>query len=55
MIKINNKLIKSSVISPGFENTVDGVDKFNKTFKTNQDIIINEVMNNNFSYLPQLL
>lgn len=53
MIKINNKLIKSSVISPGFENTVDGVDKFNKTFKTNQDIIINEVMNNNFSYLPQ--
>ncbi len=53
LIKINNQFISSSIISPGYSNDENGIEKFNKTLKTNNDIIINEVMSNNYSYLPQ--
>jgi len=44
----------SSIISPGYDNTNDGVNEFASKYHSNkQDLIINEVMNNNTSYLAQ--
>lgn len=41
-------------ISPGYSNNNDGVNKFaNKYLVNGNDLIINEVMNSNSSYLPQ--
>lgn len=53
-IKQDNKFFGSNSISPGFQNTVDGIKSFNKTYLTHkEDLIINEVMNSNYSYLAQ--
>lgn len=53
-VKENGSFYKSVNISPGYENSVDGINKFNKEkLKNGNDLIINEVMNNNSSYLPQ--
>ena len=53
-IKQNDLFLESSSISPGFDNTIDGISSFQKKYmKTNDGLIINEVMNNNYSYLPQ--
>ena len=53
LIKINNEFVKSSIISPGYLNNEDGINSFNKSININKDIIINEVMNNNYSFMPQ--
>ena len=53
-VKENGAFYKSVNISPGYENSVDGINKFNeRKLKNKNDLIINEVMNNNSSYLPQ--
>ena len=37
-----------------FENGIDGIKKFQKEYmEVPQDLIINEVMNSNYEYLPQ--
>lgn len=53
LIKINNTFVKSSIISPGYLNNENGINEFNKTLKVNNGLIINEVMNNNYSYMAQ--
>lgn len=53
MIKVNNQFVESNVISPGYSNDNNGVEKFNEKISTPDDLIINEVMNNNYSYMPQ--
>ena len=46
--------VETSSISPGYANTVEGVKEFAKNnLKNNNSLIINEVMNNNSSYLVQ--
>lgn len=53
-IKENGTFYQSSNISPGYENSVTGIEAFNKhKLKNNDDLIINEVMNNNNKYLSQ--
>lgn len=53
-IKENGVFYQSSNISPGYENSVSGINKFNESkLKNNNDLIINEVMNSNSSYLAQ--
>ncbi|MBR1376580.1 MAG: CotH kinase family protein [Bacilli bacterium] len=45
---------KTSALSGGYENTSAGVDEFSKhNEKIKDSLIINEVMNNNYEYLPQ--
>ena len=45
---------KTNLISPGFENTDEGIQAFQEKYLTNKsDLIISEVMNNNYSYLAQ--
>ncbi|MCM1370332.1 MAG: CotH kinase family protein [Clostridium sp.] len=53
LIKYDNEFKKSSIISPGYLNSNEGIENFNASLNTPNDLIINEVMNNNFSYLPQ--
>lgn len=49
-----NKWITSGKISPGYPNTNEGVENFSKTYLKNEEgLIINEIMNNNTSYLAQ--
>ena len=53
-IKENGTFSQSSNISPGYENTVNGITKFSETrLKNGNDLIINEVMNSNSAYLVQ--
>lgn len=53
MIREDGKLNKSNSISPGYPNTTEGIKKFQKSkLKTSDTLIINEVMNNNYSYMP---
>ncbi|MBE6138890.1 MAG: hypothetical protein E7174_00065 [Firmicutes bacterium] len=53
MIKEDGKFNISNSISPGYENTSSGIKKFQKDkLKTPSTLIINEVMNNNYSYMP---
>lgn len=50
----NDNYVKTSVISPGYSNTNEGVEKFSKQYlKNNKTLLINEVMNSNNSYLAQ--
>lgn len=52
MVREDGKLHKSNSISPGYKNTNEGVKSFFKEkLQTNKTLIINEVMNNNYSYL----
>ena len=54
LIKQDGKFLESNAISPGYENTVDGIKSFQKKYLSNpNDLIINEVMNSNYSYLAQ--
>lgn len=49
-----NSWTKTGKISPGYSNTTDGVTSFSKQKLGNPDgLMINEVMNNNSSYLAQ--
>ena len=51
-----NEFIVTSQISPGYVNTVEGGNEFSKKYlKNNQTLIINEVMNNNYSYLDMVI
>ncbi len=53
-ILINNNYYESSVISPGYLNNEEGIKEFsNKYLTIPKTLIINEVMNNNTSYLAQ--
>ena len=53
-IKQGDLFLESANISPGEENTVDGIKAFQKKYLSNpKDLIINEAMNSNYSYLAQ--
>ena len=53
-IKGTNNYYESNMISPGFLNSSDGIKNFqNKNYNRNKGLIINEVMNLNYSYLVQ--
>jgi hypothetical protein len=53
-IKQGGTFLESSSVSPGYDNTVDGIKSFQKKYLSMpKDIVINEVMNNNYSYLAQ--
>jgi len=54
LVKENGVFYETSNISPGYSNTKEGREKFAKEKLTlEKALIINEVMNNNNSYLPQ--
>ena len=54
MVLEDGKFYKTSNISPGYENTTSGIKQFSKSkLKTKDSLIINEIMNNNYSYLAQ--
>lgn len=53
-IRQDNNFLVNSSISPGYLNNVDGIKSFQKKYLSlPKSLIINEVMNNNYSYLPQ--
>lgn len=53
-IKENDTFYESNMISPGYLNSSSGISSFQKKYYTkNSGLIINEVMNSNFSYLSQ--
>ena len=53
-IKQGSEYLESNSISPGYSNTVDGIKSFQKKYLSMpKDLVINEVMNNNYSYLSQ--
>ncbi len=53
-IKTKDKFYESNMISPGYLNGSSGVSEFQKKYYTkNNGLIINEVMNSNYSYLAQ--
>lgn len=53
-IKQDGVFLENNAISPGFANTLEGIKKFQKEYLSlPNDLIINEVMNNNYSYLAQ--
>ena len=53
-IKEDGKFLQNNAISPGYQNNVDGIKAFQKKYlSTPKDLIISEVMNNNYSYLEQ--
>ena len=54
LIREGNDMLENNSISPGYENTVDGIKAFQKKYLTNpKDLMINEAMSKNYSYLPQ--
>ena len=53
-VLINDKFYDTNIISPGYLNNSEGVKEFeNKYLEKPKTLIINEIMNNNTSYLPQ--
>ena len=54
LIKEGKEYLQNSALSPGYPNTVDGIKKFEKKYMTYpSELIVNEVMSSNYSYLPQ--
>ena len=54
LINQSGKYLESNAISPGYQNTVDGIKSFQKKYLTTpRDLIISEAMNSNYSYLAQ--
>lgn len=54
LIKQDSGFLESNAISPGYQNTVDGIKSFQKKYLNNpKDLIISEAMNSNYSHLPQ--
>ena len=52
LVKENNDFFETSNVSPGYANDTNGIKKFSKEkLKTKKGLIINEVMNNNTSYV----
>ena len=53
MVKEDGRFNQTSNISPGYKNNTSGINKFQKNkLETPSTLIINEVMNNNYSYMP---
>ena len=53
-IKQDGKFLEGISVSPGYDNTVDGIRNFQKKYLTMpKDLVINEIMNRNYSYLAQ--
>ena len=53
-IKQAGNFLESNAISPGYSNTIDGVKSFQKKYLSMpKELVINEAMNNNYSYLAQ--
>ncbi len=54
LIREGDNLLLNNSISPGYDNTVDGIKSFQKKYLSNpKSLIINEAMNSNYSYMPQ--
>ena len=54
MIRQNDLMLEGSSISPGYDNTVDGIKNFQKKYlEIEKELYINEIMNNNYSHLAQ--
>ena len=54
LIKEGSEYLESNSISPGYQNTVDGIKSFQKKYlETPKTLIINEAMNSNYSYMAQ--
>ena len=54
LIKEGKKFLENNSISPGYQNTVDGINSFQKQYlETPKSLIISEAMNSNYKYLPQ--
>ncbi len=54
LIKQGKDYLQNNSISPGYQNTVDGIKAFQKKYlDTPSALIISEVMNSNYSYLAQ--
>ena len=54
LINQNDKMLESNIISPGYDNTLDGIKAFQRQYLgVPDDLIISEAMSNNYSYLPQ--
>ncbi len=54
LIKENDVLVEGANISPGYENTKNGISSFQKKYlNTNSTLIISEVMTSNYALLPQ--
>ena len=52
-IKEKDTFVESATISPGFANTKEGIESFQKKYlKNNESLIITEVMTSNYSYMP---
>ena len=53
-IRQGENYLESNSISPGYDNTVDGIKAFQKKYlKLEKDLIITEAMNSNYKHLPQ--
>lgn len=52
-INTSGSFVISSFISPGFENSYDGLKKYNNSISYPKELLINEVMNYNSEYLKQ--
>ena len=53
-IRQDNGFYENNSISPGYDNTVDGIKSFQKKYLSlEKDLIINEAMNSNYKYLAQ--
>ena len=50
-IKEGETFHEGTVISPGYDNTTDGVKEFSKTLKMPESLVINEVMTSNSKYM----
>lgn len=49
----DGEYLKTGVLSGGFENDINGIEKFASTYEqAPKTLIINELMNNNYVYLP---
>ncbi len=54
LIKQEGTMLESNIISPGEDNTIDGIDAFEKKYtKMPKDLVISEAMTRNYEYLPQ--
>ena len=53
-IRQDDKYLMNNSISPGYDNTVDGIKDFQKKYLSlEKELIINEAMNSNYKYLAQ--
>ncbi len=54
VMKQDEEYVYSSVINPGYANNIKGTEEFSEKYLANpQSLMINEVMNSNYSYMAQ--